>query len=437
MEMKTRAEPLWTRSFALLWQGQLVSILGDAVYAIALGFWLLARTGSTALMGSLMAVSLLPRILVSPVAGVVVDRVDRRRLMIAMDLVRGAAVVLVAAAALAGALQVWMVFAAGILIGLCGAFFTPASSSAIPDIAPRKKLVQANSLFGMLQTGGNVLGNSAGGILLQAFGAPLLFLVNGISYLFSAGSLLFIRVPAAQQDGARESFLADLRAGFRFVWGFRGMRAMLGAAAVTNFFASMGIVLFLPLFQQTPGLGPARYGIAMACFNGGLLAGMALAAVVRIEARRRFAVFAACGAATAVGLAAFPHAGSFPVMVAIFVLAGLANGVMNVFIMTTVQLATPAGMRGKVFALLGMLFQGLMPLAFALGGIAAEMVPVPMLITACFAVMMAASLPFACMRSFREFVCYDGESDSRPRAAQDASSGTAAVQPAAVAARAA
>ena len=414
MEMKARAERLWTRSFALLWQGQLVSILGDAVYAIALGFWLLARTGSTALMGSLMAASLLPRILVSPIAGVVVDRVDRRRLMIAMDVVRGAAVVLVAVAAIAGALQVWMVFAAGILIGLCGAFFSPASASAIPDITPRKKLVQGNSLFGMLQTGGSLLGNSAGGVLLQAFGAPLLFLVNGASYLFSAASLLFIRVPAAQRVEKRESFLGELRAGLRFVWGFRGMRAMLAAAAITNFFAAMGIVLFLPLFQQTPALGPARYGIAMACFDGGLLVGMALTAVMRVAARRRFAVFAACGIATSIGLAAFPHAGSFPVMTAILMLAGLANGIMNVFIMTTIQLATPAGMRGKVFALLGMLFQGLVPLAFALGGVLAELVPVRTLITACFAVLLAASLPFAFMRSFRQFVCFDGAAAAEP-----------------------
>ncbi|MFI5369523.1 MAG: MFS transporter, partial [Spirochaetia bacterium] len=76
-----RTEKLWTASFLLLWQGQLVSIFGDVVYAIALGFWILAATGSTILMGSLMAASTLPRILVSPFAGVVVDRFDRRSVM--------------------------------------------------------------------------------------------------------------------------------------------------------------------------------------------------------------------------------------------------------------------------------------------------------------------------------------------------------------------
>jgi MFS family permease len=93
---------LWGRNFLLLWQGQLVSGLGDVVYEIALGFWILAVTGSTALMGSLMAASALPRILVAPIAGVVVDRSERKWLLISMDLARGVCVVLVAAAAFAG-----------------------------------------------------------------------------------------------------------------------------------------------------------------------------------------------------------------------------------------------------------------------------------------------------------------------------------------------
>jgi DHA3 family macrolide efflux protein-like MFS transporter len=99
---EARSEKLWTSSFLLLWQGQLVSIFGDVVYEIALGFWILAATGSTILMGSLMAASMLPRILVSPVAGVIVDRFDRRSLMIWMDVIRGVAVVSVGTAAFVG-----------------------------------------------------------------------------------------------------------------------------------------------------------------------------------------------------------------------------------------------------------------------------------------------------------------------------------------------
>lgn len=109
---------LWNRAFVLLWQGQLVSSLGNVVYEIALGFWILATTGSTALMGTLMAASTLPRILVGPLGGVVVDRNDRKWLLVATDAIRGIFVVLVGIAAFAGVLHVWMVFVAGIIMGL-------------------------------------------------------------------------------------------------------------------------------------------------------------------------------------------------------------------------------------------------------------------------------------------------------------------------------
>jgi len=208
---------LWTLNFFLLWQGQLVSVLGDVVYAIALGFWVLAVTGSTALMGGLLAASTLPRILAAPFAGVVVDRGDRRMLMVWMDVVRGAAVVAVGIAAFAGILQVWMVFAAGILLGLCGAFFTPAVGSVIPDITSAGKVVRANSVFSMLQTGGNIIGNTAGGVLFQLLGAPFLFLFNGLSYLFSAGNLLVARFPRVHHVQSKAHFAADLRNGLAFV----------------------------------------------------------------------------------------------------------------------------------------------------------------------------------------------------------------------------
>jgi MFS transporter, DHA3 family, macrolide efflux protein len=405
-------ERLWTTNFLLLWQGQLVSILGDVVYAIALGFWILQRTGSTALMGGLMAASVLPRIVASPVAGVVVDRVDRRRLMIWMDVIRGVAVAAIAAAALAGLLQVWMVFAAGIIIGLCGAFFSPAVSSVIPDITGKTKVVQANSVFSMLGTGGNIVGNSAGGVLFQLLGAPLLFLFNGLSYLFSAVSLLFARFPRVAHAQEKMHFWTDLKSGFAFVWKIRGLRFLMLTAAVLNFFANMGIMLFLPFYQKNPALGPVKYGIAMAVFTGGMFLGMALTAMVKIPPRRRYPLFLAGGAVSMVCLVAFPFVGSFLAGVVLLGLAGLANAVINVFIMSVMQIAVPQDMRGKVFALMNMLTQGLTPIAFALAGGLAEFIPLPLLISGSFLLAVVVGIPVFLMRSFRRFINFDPVTDT-------------------------
>jgi len=412
METQNKPEKLWTANFLLLWQGQLVSILGDVVYAIALGFWILAVTGSTALMGGLMAASLLPRILVSPVAGVVVDRADRRLLMIWMDALRGAAVVAVGVAAIAGALQVWMVFSAGIVIGLCGAFFSPAVSSVIPDITGPSKVVQANSVFSMLQTGGNIVGNSAGGILFQAIGAPFLFLFNGISYLFSAASLLFARFPAIHPSQETSRFGMELKNGLSFVWKIRGLRTLIAVGAVLNFFANMAIVLILPFYQKNPALGPLKYGIAMAVFTGGMFLGMLLTATVKVPPARRFSLFGLCGIISMACLIAFPWVGTFGVAIALLAVAGLSNAVLNVFIMAVMQLTVPQDMRGKVFALMGMVLQGLTPIAFALAGGLAEFVPLPVLMSACFAASIVFGLPMLMVRSFRRFINYDPQRDA-------------------------
>jgi DHA3 family macrolide efflux protein-like MFS transporter len=160
-------------SLFLLLQGQFVSMMGDMIYEIALGFWVLAFTGSPALMGILMATSLLPAVLIAPFAGVVADRFNRKKLMILMDLIRGFAIILVATAALMGILQLWMVFLGGIILGIGGAFFGPAAMSVLPQMVPKDKITNANSLFGVATTGADILGNSLGGILYVLIGAPL------------------------------------------------------------------------------------------------------------------------------------------------------------------------------------------------------------------------------------------------------------------------
>ena len=407
-----KREPLWTLNFLLLWQGQLVSILGDVVYAIALGFWVLAVTGSTALMGGLLAASTLPRILAAPIAGVIVDRGDRRMIMVWMDGARGAAVVAVAIAGFAGFLQVWMVFAAGIILGLCGSFFTPAVSSVIPDITSPSRVVQANSVFSMLQTGGSIIGNTAGGVLFQLFGAPLLFLFNGLSYLFSAGNLLFARFPRIHHAQQTAHFVADLKSGLSFVWKLRGLRYLILIAAVINFFANMAFMLFLPFYQKNPALGPVKYGIAMALFTGGMFLGMALTATVKIRPARRYFLFQVCGISSFACMMVFPFLGSFPLAVTVLAVAGFANAVLNVFIMSVMQLAVPQTMRGKVFSLMGMVTQGLTPVAFALAGVLAEFIPIAPLMGGCFAITLFVGLPFMFLASFRRFINFDPARDT-------------------------
>ena len=134
---------LWNRNFFLLWQGQMVSVLGDALYDIALNFFVLEMTGSTVIMGTVMALVTVPRILLGPAAGVFVDRYDRKKLIVFGDVVRGVSVLFIALAAWNGFLEIWMVMLAAVISGICASVFNPAIESVLPDIVPSDNMIRA------------------------------------------------------------------------------------------------------------------------------------------------------------------------------------------------------------------------------------------------------------------------------------------------------
>jgi DHA3 family macrolide efflux protein-like MFS transporter len=403
---------LWNMNFFLLWQGQFVSAMGDVAYSIALGFWILVMTGSTALMGTLMAASSLPRVVISPFAGVVVDRSDRKWLLVIMDMIRGIFVVFVGIASYLGFIKIWMVFVVGVVIGTCGAFFNPAVSSVIPDIVDKRRLIQANSVFSIVQTISGIVGSSAGGVLFKILGASFMFLFNGVSYIFSAITEIFIKVPKIIHEKAEPHFLADMKEGLRFVWNFRGLRTIMATAGVINFFAVMGIMLILPLFHQEKHLGPALYGIIMGFFTGGLFLGFLFTSIVNFKPEQRFVVFSISYIIMCTTMVLLPIFLYFPLMAALVFITGLVNAILNTFINTVLQLTTPQAYRGKVFGLLMSVAGGLMPIAYATGGVLAEFIPIRLLISGSFSVVLVFYLPMLASASFRKYIKFNPESQS-------------------------
>lgn len=411
IKVTVKEEKLWNKNFFLLWQGQLVSSLGDSVYEIALGFWVLAVTGSTALMGTLMAASMIPRLVISPFAGVWVDRSDRKKLIVFMDLIRGVAITFVGIAAVMGFIEIWMVFAAGVTMGCCAAFFNPSMSSVMPDIVPKSKLTKANSAYGMATTGTNMIGNLSGGFLYTMLGAPLMFLINGISYLFSAFTEVFIHVPAIERDVTKTDFKEDFKEGFRFAWRFKGLRYTMMLACAINMFGCMGAILMLPMFQQTSSLGAAKYGVAAAAEVGGSLIGMLILSIVNIKYRDKFkymSVFIIISIGTAV---AVPFCYSMYSILPLVLVSGITNALFNTLFSTNVQLTVPSEKRGKVFSLMGTLSMGLQPLGVALGGVLAEVFTVRKVMFASMLICLVIVIALLFVKEFKKFMQFDPDQD--------------------------
>ena len=346
-------------SLFLLLQGQFVSVMGDMIYEIALGFWVLAFTGSPALMGILMATSLVPGIILSPFAGVIVDRTSRKKLMILMDLLRGITIILVALAALMGFLQLWMVFVAGIILGVGGAFFGPAVMSVLPKMVSKDKITNVNSVFLVANTGADILGNSLGGVLYVLLGAPVLFLLNGISFLLSGISITFSKIPKSRESKITyENFISDLKESLSFVWKLKGLLYILLIFSIFSFLVHIAVILLIPLFQFTPSLGAAKYGIAMASFTVGVFLGMIFLSAFNLHPSKRASFMLISLTVSNLSLILFALTTEYYLMILLLFIAGLAESVVSVFILSSIQSVVPDNMMGKVMGLVGTVTYG-------------------------------------------------------------------------------
>ena len=201
------------RDFALLWAGMSVSLIGDGVYFVALAWQVYALF---VLLG-----------------GVVTDRVERRRVMIAADLVRALAVAIIGILSLSGAIELWHLVVMAALFGTGDAFFGPAFTSIVPQIVPRELLLQANALDQFIRPlGFMLLGPALGGWIVATFGPGEAFVLDAGTFLLSALALAFLSPrPLAVREEAT-SLLRDVREGFGFVRARPWLWATLVAAAI-------------------------------------------------------------------------------------------------------------------------------------------------------------------------------------------------------------
>lgn len=373
---------LFNKNFFLLWQGQTVSQIGSQIFFIALMFWIKHVTGSATLMGFIMMVSMLPSVLLGPLAGTLSDTFSRKKIIVIADIVSGFNILILAAIVYFNLLSIDnTIIAVFIFIGLNGislAIFHPAVTASIPDIVPENKLQAANSLQQSSYHLSLFIGQAAGGILFLTFGAPFLFLIDGITYWFSATSESFIKIPQkikTEKSTFRESlkkFKADSIEGVKFVWNSKGIRVIMLSFAAMTFFI-MPVVVLLPFFvEDALGLQADWYGYIFAAFGFGSILGYALSSVINPKGKARVystltaliitGLALACVGLTKTGIAA---------LIAMLI-TGIADGYFSVNVITILQISIPSEMRGRVFALLNSIAGGLAPVAMGLAGIAAD-----------------------------------------------------------------
>jgi MFS transporter, DHA3 family, macrolide efflux protein len=277
-------QPRGMRTFGIIWLGQLISILGSGLTSFALGVWIFQETGQATPFAITVLLGNLPRILLSPLAGTLADRWNRRWLMIISD--SGDALVTLCAVILltTGSLQVWHIYLIAFFSSTFAAFQEPAYTASITMLVPKKDLARASGMVQMAQSVDMLIAPVLAGFLFVSVGLKGIILIDFITYFFAIGALLIIRIPqpgsATSEDTATKSLWQDATFGWHYLRQRPGLFGILIYYALINFLLNFATVLLGPLvlsnhsadifglIQMASGVGMLIGSILMSVWGG-------------------------------------------------------------------------------------------------------------------------------------------------------------------------
>ena len=343
MRLPSDLEVLRLRDFRLVFGASLVSLLGDGVLPVALSFAVPDLTGSATDLGLVLASETVALAAALLAGGVVADRVGRRRVMVAADLVRLASQSVIGALVVTGDATVAEILVSQALLGAATGFFNPASSGLLPFVAG-ERLQQANALRGMAMASGRIAGPAIAGVLVVATGPGVALLVDGASYAISALLLARVRRHDLPQQGPGR-FLSDLREGFSEVRARTWVWSVIAVFAVTNMVYAAFPVLGAVISKRHLG-GAGAWAAILACQAvGGLIASTTL---LRIRPRRPLLVAVRVALVAAFPLFMLALRAPLVLILVAALIAGVGGMVFNTLWETTLQQHIPAAARSRV-----------------------------------------------------------------------------------------
>ena len=346
---------LWNKDFVLLLQGNAISTIGDLMYSVAIGYWVYEQTGSTALMGIMSAISMFVTMILSPFCGSIVDKCNRKWVLVGMDLMQSTVMLTIGVLAYMNKLNTTGVLIAAVLAALGSVFYSPAVSTLMLDIIPRDDMVRGQSVFSSTNSLINMVGTAFSGVLVAFFGVPLIVIINGLSNLYSAITELFIRVPKTVQQGERISFLGvmrDYKTAVKVVFKDRYLKLFIPSLLILNLLASGPFSLILP-FCMEKGFTVDMYGYLMSVWTAASLIAAVLLGAIKFKPRARYAILAISFVASVIFLSISYLSKTF-IFVCIFAfVGGLLNAAGNAVFSASMMLALPEENRGALLGFVG------------------------------------------------------------------------------------
>lgn len=277
--LRPPARPAGMPAFVIVWIGQLISVLATNMTHFALTIWVYEKTNSVTALALQQVFFITPFLIISPVAGALVDRHNRKLMMMISDLGAGVATLFVLAMQAAGWLEVWHLYAAALIAGLGQAFQWPAYSASISLMVPKEHLGRANGLMSLLDMGPGVLAPLLAGALLGVVGLTGIMVIDVVTFVLAVGALALVFVPqpprtAAGQQG-QGSLLKESAYGLRYILARPSLLGLQLVFFFANFFSGLGFTAIGPMILARTGNDAAVFGTAQSVGAvGGIIGGI-------------------------------------------------------------------------------------------------------------------------------------------------------------------
>lgn len=378
LNAEIRSGPQGMRTFLVIWIGQLVSMLGSGLTSFALGVWIFQQTGKATPFALTVLFANLPRILLLPVAGSLADRWNRRLVMIFSDVGNALVTISIFVLISFGSLQFWHIYLIVTLGSIFSAFQEPAYSASITMIVPKANLSRANGMMQLGQAMEAIITPIIAGVLFVAIGLRGILMIDFVTFLFAVGTLLLIRIPQpelTEPTNAKPSVWADARFGWDYLKARPGLFGLLWYFAMVNFLLNWSGVLAGPLIlSRFPAstLGTIQMFVGMGMLAGGILSSV-WAAKRKIPATIGAIGLALLGMIFA-GLRPSPFfVGGGLLWLMIFIPLASASS-QAVF-----QSKVAPEIQGRVFSIRSMIARSVMPIAYLSAGPLADRVFGPLM----------------------------------------------------------
>lgn len=290
MSHSTPNRPGGMTGFSIVWAGQLLSLLGTAMSNFGLTIWAFEQTGRATDLALIGFFFMVPMVITSPFIGVMVDRYNRRLMMMLSDLGAGVVTLGIFALYATGNLQIWHMFVGAAISGVFQGFQWPAYSAAITLMLDKKEYTRANSMLQLAQSGSNIFAPLAAGALLAVVGLQGILLLDIVSFVFAIGTLLFVHIPeperTAEHQAGEQNMWREAAYGFRYLTERPSLLLLQGLFMVGNFFSVLSWTLLAPMILARTGSNELVFGSVQTIGAvGGVVGGLLLSAWGGFERR--------------------------------------------------------------------------------------------------------------------------------------------------------